>query len=250
MIKGLYTAASAMRTNRRRMDITSNNLANVNTDGFKKTNSVQRTFSEMLISRIDQNGQSRIGSLGSGVEIAENYTDYSGGRIEHTENKLDIALKGDGFFTLQTPQGIRYSRNGSFSLNDQNQIINKQGHLLLNENGNPIQTVPGREISIDKSGQIYYGELEGERINVVDFADYRNLSKVGDNLYQTADGIEGAQTDDVKVMQGYLESSNVNIVQEMAGMIQTTRAYETNQKVIQTIDNSLDKAVNDVGRLG
>ncbi|HMA60046.1 MAG TPA: flagellar basal-body rod protein FlgF [Halanaerobiales bacterium] len=250
MIKGLYTAASAMQTNMRRMDITSNNLANADTDGFKKSNSVQRTFSEMLISRIDSNGQTEIGALGSGVDIAENYTDYSHGKIEHTNNKLDIALKGDGFFTVQTPQGIRYSRNGNFTLNSQNQIINEQGHLLLNENSEPIQTIPGREISIDKSGQIYLGELEGERINIVDFADYRNLSKVGDNLYQTADGIEGMPADEVQVMQGYLESSNVNIVQEMAGMIQTTRAYETNQKVIQTIDNSLDKAVNDVGRLG
>src|SRR6056297_534808 len=239
-----------MRTNMRRMDITSNNLANADTGGFKKTNSVQRTFSELLISRLDKQGKTELGALGSGVEIAENYTDYSGGNIEHTGNKLDIAIKGDGFFTVQTPNGIRYTRNGSFSLNNQNQIVNKRGHILLNQNGEPIQTVPGREFSIDKAGQLYFGELEGERINIVDFADYRNLSKEGDNLYQTADGIEGTPTGEVQVMQGYLESSNVNIVQEMASMIQTTRAYETNQKMIQTIDNSLDKAVNDVGRLG
>lgn len=249
MIKGIYTAASAMRTNMSRMDITSNNLANADTGGFKKSNSVQRTFSEMLMSRIDRQGQTEIGTLGSGVDITENYTDYSHGSIEHTDNGLDIALKGDGFFTVQTPGGVRYSRNGSFTLNSQNQIINEQGHLLLDKNGEPIQTIPGREIAIDKDGQLFFGELEGERINVVDFADYRNLSKVGDNLYQTADGIEELPADDVLVMQGYLESSNVNIVQEMADMIQTTRAYETNQKVIQTIDNSLDKAVNDVGRL-
>lgn len=249
MNKGLYTAASAMQTNMRRMNITSNNLANADTDGFKRTDSIQKTFSEMLISKIDSNGKNEIGKLGSGVEIAENYTDYSSGSINHTDNKLDIAIKGRGFFTLQTPQGIRYSRNGSFSLNNLNQIINKQGHLLLNQQGEPIQTIPGREISIDKTGQIYFGDLAGDKINIADFNNYRNLSKIGDNLYQTNDGLVENQANNFQIMQGYLESSNVNIVREMAGMIQTTRAYETNQKIIQTIDNSLDKAVNDVGRL-
>ncbi len=249
MNKGLYTAASAMNVNMKKMDTTSNNLANVNTTGFKKTGSVQNSFSEMLISRIDNNGKQEMGSLGGGVKIEENYTDHSAGELNHTDNKLDLAIKGKGFFTLQTPEGVRYTRNGSFSLNDQNQIVNKQGHFLLNQNGEPIQTVPGRELSIDKNGQINLGKLEGDKINIVDFEDYRNLTKIGDNLYQTADGIEGNQTEDSQVLQGYLEGSNVNIVQEMANMIETTRAYETNQKVIKTIDNTLDKAVNDVGRL-
>lgn len=249
MIKGLYTAASAMNVNMKKMDVTSNNLANVNSTGFKKTGSVQNSFSEMLISRFDNKGKQELGSLGGGVEIEENYTDHSAGELNHTDNDLDLAIKGRGFFTLQTPEGVRYSRNGSFSLNDQNQIVNSQGHLLLNQSGEPIQTVPGREISIDKNGQINLGELEGDQINVVDFDDYRNLTKIGDNLYQTADGIEGNQVEDSKVLQGYLEGSNVNIVKEMANMIETTRAYETNQKIIQTIDNSLDKAVNEVGRL-
>jgi len=249
MIKGLYTAASAMNVNMKKMDVTSNNLANVNSTGFKRTGSIQNSFSEMLISRIDSSGKQELGSIGGGVELEENYTDYSAGEFKHTNNKLDLAIKGRGFFTLQTPEGVRYSRNGSFSLNNQNQIVNSQGHLLLNQNGEPIQTVPGREITIDKSGQINFGELEGDRINIVDFDDYRNLTKQGNNLYQTADGIEGNQVEGSKVLQGYLEGSNVNIVQEMANMIETTRAYETNQKVIQTIDNSLDKAVNDVGRL-
>ena len=100
MNKGLYTAASAMQTNMRRMNITSNNLANADTDGFKRTDSIQKTFSEMLISKIDSNGKNEIGKLGSGVEIAENYTDYSSGSINHTDNKLDIAIKGRGFFFL------------------------------------------------------------------------------------------------------------------------------------------------------
>lgn len=249
MIKGLYTAASAMNVNMKKMDVTSNNLANVNSTGFKKTGSVQNSFSEMLISRFDNKGKQELGSLGGGVEIEENYTDHSAGNLNHTDNKLDLAIKGRGFFTLQTPEGVRYSRNGNFSLNNQNQIVNSQGHLLLNQNGEPIQTIPGRDISIDKDGQINLGELEGDQINVVDFDDYRNLTKIGDNLYQSADGIEGNQVEDSKVLQGYLEGSNVNIVQEMANMIETTRAYETNQKIIQTIDNSLDKAVNEVGRL-
>ncbi|MDZ7672992.1 MAG: flagellar basal-body rod protein FlgF [Halanaerobiales bacterium] len=249
MIRGLYTSASAMQTNLKRMDVTSNNLANVDTDGYKKDGTVQRTFSEMLISRYDKNGKEELGALGTGVEVDESYTNFKEGNIQHTNNKLDLAVKGSGFFALETPEGIRYSRNGNFYLNDENQVVDSQGNFLLNQNNEPIQIVPGREISIDQQGQIFLGELEGETINLVDFENYDQLTKIGNNLYQTEEGIEEIEPEGSSIMQGYLEGSNVNVVEEMASMIEVTRAYESNQKVIQTIDNTLDKAVNDVGRL-
>jgi|AntRauTorckE6833_2_1112554.scaffolds.fasta_scaffold04593_4 flagellar basal-body rod protein FlgG len=249
MIRGLYTSASAMQTNLKRMDVTSNNLANVDTDGYKKDGTVQRTFSEMLISRYDKNGKEELGALGTGVEVDESYTNFKEGNIQHTNNKLDLAVKGSGFFALQTPQGIRYSRNGNFYLNDENQVVDSHGNFLLNQNNEPIQIVPGREISIDQQGQIFFGELEGETINLVDFENYTQLTKIGNNLYQTEEGIEEIEPEGSSIMQGYLEGSNVNVVEEMASMIEVTRAYESNQKVIQTIDNTLDKAVNDVGTL-
>jgi flagellar basal-body rod protein FlgG len=249
MIRGLYTSASAMQTNTKRMNVTSNNLANADTDGYKKEGTVQRSFNEMLISRYDNNGKEELGTLGTGVEVDQSYTDFREGNIQHTNNKLDLAIKGSGFFALQTPEGIRYSRNGNFYLNDQNQIVDSQGNFLLNQDNEPIQIVPGREISINNQGQIFLGELEGERINLVDFENYEQLTKMGNNLYQAEEGIEEIEVNQSSIMQGYLEGSNVNIVEEMVSMIEVTRAYESNQKVIQTIDNSLDKAVNDVGRL-
>lgn len=249
MIRGLYTSASAMQTNMRRMDVTSNNLANINTNGYKKDGTVQRSFSEMLILRYDNKGKEEIGVLGTGVQMDQSYSDFREGNIQHTNNKLDLAIKGSGFFALQTSQGIRYSRNGNFYLNDQNQIVDSQGNFLLNQNNEPIQIVPGREISINNQGQIFLDELEAETINLVDFENYEQLSKIGNNLYQAEDGIEEIEAEQSSIMQGYLEGSNVNVVEEMASMIEVTRAYESNQKVIQTIDNSLDKAVNDVGRL-
>ncbi|MGM0446153.1 MAG: flagellar basal-body rod protein FlgF [Bacillota bacterium] len=249
MIRGLYTSASAMQTNLKRMDVTSNNLANVDTDGYKKDGTVQRTFSEMLISRHDNNGKEELGALGTGVEVDESYTNFKEGNIQHTNNKLDLAVQGSGFFTLQTPEGIRYSRNGNFYLNNENQVVDSHGNFLLNQNNEPIQIVPGREISIDNQGQIFLGELEGETINLVDFENYDQLTKIGNNLYQTEGDIEEIEPEGSSIMQGYLEGSNVNVVEEMASMIEVTRAYESNQKVIQTIDNTLDKAVNDVGVL-
>jgi flagellar basal-body rod protein FlgG len=203
----------------------------------------------MLISRYDKNGKEELGALGTGVEVDESYTNFKEGNIQHTNNKLDLAVKGSGFFALQTPQGIRYSRNGNFYLNDENQVVDSHGNFLLNQNNEPIQIVPGREISIDQQGQIFFGELEGETINLVDFENYTQLTKIGNNLYQTEEGIEEIEPEGSSIMQGYLEGSNVNVVEEMASMIEVTRAYESNQKVIQTIDNTLDKAVNDVGTL-
>ena len=190
MIRGLYTSASAMQTNTKRMNVTSNNLANADTDGYKKEGTVQRSFNEMLISKYDNNGKNEVGALGTGVEVDQSYTDFREGNIQHTNNKLDLAIKGSGFFALQTPEGIRYSRNGNFYLNDQNQIVDSQGNFLLNQDNEPIQIVPGREISIDNQGQIFLGELEGERINLVDFVNYEQLTKMGNNLYQAEEGTE------------------------------------------------------------
>lgn len=249
MIKGLYTASSSMLANQRKMNIISNNLANIDTTGYKKDEGIQESFPEMMISLIEKGKPARkIGSLGTGVRLQETYTDFNQGSMIQTGNRLDLAIEGDGFFVVQTPEGLRYTRNGNFSLKENGQIVSNQGYPVMGENG-PIQTIDGRDISINSRGQLYFDGLRGDRFLVVDFPETNQLTKIGDNLF--ASELEGEeQAAGFQIQQGYLEKSNINMVQEMVKMIETSRYYDVNQKVISAYDGTLDKVVNSVGRLG
>ncbi|QTL96984.1 flagellar basal-body rod protein FlgF [Iocasia frigidifontis] len=249
MIKGLYTAASSMLANQNKMSLISNNLANVNTTGYKKDEGIQESFPEMLISRIEKDKKPRaIGSLGTGTRLQETYTDLTQGSLYATGNELDLAIDGDGYFVVETPEGIRYTRNGNFTLNDNGQIVTNQGYLVMGEEG-PMQTIPGRNIQIDGSGQLYLDNLRGDSFLVVNFPNTDQLTKIGDNLY-TSEVAGEEELADFQIRQGYLENSNVNVVQEMVKMIETNRYYTANQKVITAYDSTLDKVVNSVGSIG
>lgn len=249
MIKGLYTAASSMLANQRKMNLISNNLANVSTTAYKKDEGIQESFPEMLISRIEKDKKPReIGFLGTGTRLQETYTDLTQGSLYATGNELDLAIEGDGYFVVETPEGIRYTRNGNFSLNDNGQIVTNQGYLVMGEEG-PMQTIPGRSIQIDESGQLYLDNLRGDSFLVVNFANTDQLTKIGENLYTSE--VEGEEElADFQIRQGYVENSNVNVVQEMVKMIETNRYYTANQKVITAYDSTLDKVVNSVGSIG
>lgn len=203
----------------------------------------------MLISRLEKGKRSReLGSLGTGVQLEQTYTDFSQGTIQYTGNRLDLAIEGDGFFVVQTPNGLRYTRNGNFTLNDQGIIVTNQGYPLMGEDG-PLQTIPGRGVTITGNGQLFFDGLQGGRILIVDFPEPELLNKIGENLYASEYEPE-TLADSFAIRQGYLENSNVNIVQEMVKMIQVNRHYELNQRVITTYDLTMDKAVNNVGNIG
>lgn len=250
MIRGLYTAASGMLSKQKKLNIVSNNLANVNNPGFKKDRGVQSSFKEELISRVETQQQSvPLGKIGNGVLLEDSFTDHSQGLIKKTGNVLDMAIEGSGFFVVQTPTGLKYTRNGNFTLNDSGQIVTHQGYQVMGEKG-PLQTNnDGREISIDSEGRLYLGETEEDQILVVNFASNNLLQKEGENLFVAGEDLEET-TANYQIHQGYLENSNVNIVKEMVNMIEINRHYEATQKVISTVDNTLDKAVNEVGRMG
>ena len=248
MIKGIYTASSGMLVSQRRLDIISNNLANVNTTGYKKESTIKESFPEMMMQKIESNSREDIGELGTGVRLKKSYTDFSLGHIKKTDNRLDLAIKGDGFFVIRTPEGRRYTRNGNFSLNQEGQIVTQQGYPVLGKNGNPIQTIEGRDIDIDKNGQVYLGDLEGNQLQIVNFNDSENLIKKGENLFESKNGQAVEQNaGDFQLLQGYLEGSNVNTVKEMTKMIEVNRLYEAQQRVIKKADSTLGKAVNQVG---
>ena len=262
MVRGLYIGCTGMINEQRRMDILTNNLANANTTGFKKEGSTSEAFSSLLAYKIKDTTQvgpsvQHIGNMSLGVKIGEAYTDFAQGSFKTTENTFDIALSGEGFFAVEFTgkdgeTSTRYTRDGAFSMTTDGYLTTCDGDYVLGVTGNGaatrIQIDPNAETTIDQSGTIWQNRQAVGQLMITDFEDYNYLSHYGENYYVP---VEGAQivTPSAKVFQGYLEASNVNVVDEMVEMISVTRAYETNQKIIQAMDETLDKAVNDVGRV-
>lgn len=257
MVKGLYTAYTGMLNEQHRMDTLTNNLANAATTGFKKEGTTAQSFNDVLGYKIkdtsEHNIPKRMGALNLGVKIGENYTDYSQGSFKATENTFDLALSGDGFFEIEFKNkagdiSTKYTRDGSFTQDEEGYLVTKDGDFVLGTQGQHIKLNPLEETTIDRTGKIFQNNAEVGQIQITAFEDTNYLEKYGENLYQT---VEGAveQASDAQVYSGYLEASNVQVVSEMVQLISVTRAYETNQKIIQTMDGTLDKAVNELGRV-
>lgn len=250
MIRGLYTAASAMDVLEKKSNIRSNNLANVNTNGFKKSEAVVQSFSEMLLNRVESSeADKEIGELSTGAFIERSFKDLSQGAVQRTDNKFDFAISGEGYFVIETEAGRRYSRDGNFTLNANSELVTQSGNHVLDSQGGRIQLIPDQDFNVSGEGQITFNNgLAGAEIALVNFEDSAELVQEGDNLYAAQDGAEEAPAADAAVNQGYLESSNVKIVEEMVKMIKTNRHYQSNQKVISSIDESTAKVINEVGK--
>lgn len=259
MVKGLYTAFTGMRNEQKRMDIITNNLANSDTTGFKKEGVTNQSFDQMLAYRIKDKSTpgvdaKHIGDMSLGVKIGEVYTDYSQGPFKGTENTYDLAISGEGFFTIDFMNKAGenftlYTRDGNFNLTEDGYLVTQDGDFVVGTDGQHIQlSTTAAETVIDRGGRIYQdGELQG-RIQITDFEDYNYLEKFGENLYQPVEGATEREAEGV-VYQGYLEASNAQTVYEMVEMIAITRAYEANQKIIQAHDDTLQIAANQIGKL-
>jgi flagellar basal-body rod protein FlgG len=222
---GIYQAIRGSLIQGRRFDIISSNLANVGTTGFKKDT---LTFDRALLEYVK--------------------TDLSQGNLRLTGNSLDIALEGDGFFKIDTPRGIRYTRSGNFCLNANGMLVTKNGDPVLGKSG-PILIGSG-DIAIDTKGQITVGEAVVDTLSVDSFVRPERLRKEGlSYCIYTGDQKEIVKPEKVLIKQGFLEESNVMVVEEMTKMIETLRAYESYQKIIQTFDETNYKAINEVGRV-
>jgi flagellar basal-body rod protein FlgF len=249
MIRGLYTSASGMLAELTRNDVSANNLANINTAGYRKNVAVFKSFPEMLLQRMNDPGTVGgkppvIGNVGTGVIVDDILTSYNLGQLKETSSPFDLALGGEGVFTVQTPNGERYTRNGSFTIDKDKNLITSEGYLVLGEKG-PIK-VTGKDFVIESDGNINIDGKIIDKIKIVDFADKKSLVKEGDNLFQ---GQQAVTAETNQLMQGFLEIANVNPITEMVDMITILRAYEANQKAVQAHDTLLGKAVNDVGRV-
>ncbi|MBD5527071.1 MAG: flagellar hook-basal body protein [Lachnospiraceae bacterium] len=258
MLRGLYTAHTGLRNEQNRMDILTNNLANASTVGFKKEGATSQPFREVLAVKIKDSsvGLGTIQPIGHsrlGVKIGENYTDYTQGSFRITDNTYDLALAGSGFFALEYTNSAgetatRYTRAGNFTLTQDGYLVNNDGMYVLDTQNRRIQLDTLTSANIDDGGRIFQNEREVAQIQVADFEDYDYLVRSGDTFFQPVEGatlMEGT----AKVESGVLEMSNMSVISEMVNMISVTRAYETNQKIVQTYDESLDIAVTQLGRV-
>lgn len=257
MLKGLYTAYTGLRNEQYRMDIMSNNLANSSTIGFKKEGSTSQTFDAVLAYKLKDttevgNMPRRIGYNNPGVKIGEVYNDFSQGSFQVTDNTYDLALSGDGFFTIEFKNkagetSTKYTRAGDFTLNTDGFLVTKDGDYVLGTNGR-IRLDANTEASINKDGTIMQNGATVAKLRITAFEDYDYLVKYGETYFEPVEGAEIIASE-AEVFSGYLETSNVQVVSEMVDMINITRAYESNQKIMQTYDSTLEVAVNQLGRI-
>jgi flagellar basal-body rod protein FlgF len=249
MIRGLYTAASGMLVGMARQDVWSNNLANAQTPGYRQDEVALRSFPEMLLSRFDAAAPAGvvIGRLGSGADAAEVVTSTLPGRYVQTQNPLDLALEGDGYLAVATAAGTRYTRQGRLHIDDGGFLVAATGHRVLGQNGAPIRLPEGSDPVIELDGRIVVeGELSGQ-IGLWRIAGNLTPRKEGHNLFAAGGVVPDAGA--TRLRQGSIELPNLDAVGAMTEMLSILRSYEASQKALQALDETLGKAVNEVGRL-
>lgn len=257
MVKGLYTSGWSMLALNKKMDVLTNNLANVSTAGYKKDTVVLEGFPELLAERLHDNtdGVARgvpVGELSFSNDVGEVFTYFEQGTLLKTDNSLDMSIKDDGraFFTIGVPANNGYeqyyTRDGSFKLNANGQLITGKGHYVLGQNG--IIQLNGNDFTVERDGTIIQDGQVIDRLLVTQFQDPNTLRKNGENLLNRSPNSAEEQFSG-EVLQNYVEQSNVDAIREMVDMIALMRSYEANQRVITAIDETLDKAVNEVGRI-
>jgi flagellar basal-body rod protein FlgG len=271
-VKGVYTALSGAIAQSTKLDTIANNLANVNTPAFKRD---QQIFQEYLTANEKPPTTMQIprdvasiesfynmqGADKSFVDTKGTFTDFSQGGLKPTGNPLDVAIDGKGFFEIATPGGVKLTRSGNFTLDGTGQLVTKEGHPVLKAN-DTISTGGGdvsarvfrfdssAPIQITDNGDIYQGTEVVGKLSLVQVENPDCLQKQGSSLYGFKKNMkpEMSVTNNPSLKQGFLETSNVNIVQEMTDMISTNRIFESTQKAISAYDQMSEKMVNVVGK--
>ncbi len=268
MMRSLWTAASGMTSQQLNVDTISNNIANVNTTGYKKERLEFQSLLYQTMSRatLDENDTGRPVNLqvGHGVRPVVSSRIFTNGSVERTDNPLDFYLQGDGFFVVERGEDdIVYTKDGSFKLSlngDELSLVTSEGYAILDTDGEPItlpQNVSMADVTVDSLGNITYIDEDGEsqdlgvRFNIVQFPNVQGLEAIGNNFYtvtaasgEAVQESEGETTTVSSIIQNCLEMSNVNVANEMVDLIIAQRAYELNSKAIQTSDDMLQQASN------
>ncbi len=267
--KGVYTALSGAMAQNLKLETIANNIANVNTTGFKKD---QQIFKEYLtayekdpavitVPRVEANIESFY-DLGAGdrgyVDAQGSFTDFSQGGLKPTGNQLDVALEGKGFLEVLTPQGVRMTRDGAMKMDAQGRLVSKDGLPILTEGtGDPntriirVDPAAGANLNISEDGNIFQGATLLGKLSMVTLDNLTAAHKVGHSLYTIKPNFNAQviPASELKLHQGFLETSNVNIIKEMTDMIQTNRTFESTQKAMKVYDEMADKLVNSIPAL-
>ncbi|MHB2155659.1 flagellar basal-body rod protein FlgF [Calditrichota bacterium GD2] len=215
-------------------EVIANNLANINTRGYKK----DLMFFEVLKDN-DTNSKARMA------------TDFEQGALTQTNNPLDLAISGRGFFTVQTKDGVAYTRDGHFKLDGNGVLRTQQGMAVLGEGGEIVligEDLKPEQITITHNGEIYLGDVFIDRLLIQDFEDYSQLQKKGENVFVADDTALARDVDSLEVHQGFLEEANVNPAEEMIQLIEVQRQFESIQRMVRTLDETFRKAATEVGK--
>ena len=245
MDSGIYTAYSGLRAQSDALEILANNLANINTTGFKE----QKAFYTYLNQAVD--ASQKPDDLNTVInQLVQTRSALSGeaGSLSATNRELDIAIAGDGFLVIQTPRGIRYTRNGSLDLNAQSVLTTSEGMPVLGTSGRKITLGPGK-IRIGDSGDVFLDDVQIDRLKISAFGNLSDLEKEGNSLFRSRPGASSEKGSDAEIKSGYLEQSNVNPVSSIVRMVEIQRHFEAIQKSINLVMNEINpKAIDKLGR--
>ncbi len=235
MIKGLYASSQNMHAKVKNMEVVANNLANINTTGYKR----QLAFSEIMDRFADKD--------------VKQLTDFSDGSFLNTGNPLDFALSGDAFFAIKSKDGIEYSRNGKFQISEEGYLVNEQGNKVLGKNGEidlaELKFNKEASLNVSKSGEVRIGEMVIDELLIVKNDETKNLArKDGGNFISLNGTLIAANEEEYSVNQGFIEEANVNPMLEMQQMITVNKEFESAQKIISSIDQSLERG-NEIGKV-
>ncbi len=234
MIRSMDTLQKSFNILQKKQENTSSNVSNVNTFGFKSQKIIQKTDKEkQMFNHLNGpqlNDKNEIGTFIFGNRIDEINKNMTAGSMKQTNKQTDYAILGDGFFNIQLANGtIGYTKNGHFQVNEQNQLVTQEGYLVLSDNGQPIDA-----------------RQQNPNFRLTKFNDLNNLTAIGESLFS---GVNGEQDLNSRVENHMLESSNVDMVDEMTDLLQTAREFEINQKALHTSDETLRKLTNEIGRV-
>lgn len=237
MVNGLESASRSLSLNEKKIGSIVNNLANINSTGYKR----ELPFEQLILNNEE-------------MTVRSNILDFTQGELVQTDNPLDLAISGDAFFVIENNNGdIQFTKNGKFKLSEDGYLVDARGNKVLGENGEVLLQEDfwqkNRSINISLDGEIFIGEEYLDRLKIVKIEEKNNLIRTGNNNYRLANGFfDSADPEEYQVAQGYLESSNVNPIVEMEEMIRISKEYESAQKMIQYLDEIMGKA-NEIGNV-